>query len=230
MSTTSFNTNTNFYIQAICCTVVPHVLKRVAVLSSGSYWIMFGISIICGFTALLLYKRKVVRSIKIAILFFSFAISTSLCQLISYKLQKKAGIERITLNFNSSFRERYEKEANNGNVHYMELLGKYYSFVEYQYLLQAPPGVVRDDYYFDTRNYNKAHKYLKMAADKNSADAYALLGKMSIQGLGCVPSRAQAIDYFKKAYVINNKNKILLAEMNSNHITFEDLFPDSTTN
>lgn len=230
MNTAPFNTKTSLNVKTICCFIVPFVLKRVAVISLPYYWVLLVVSSICAIMTFIMYKKKVILSIKIAILFSSFAISTLFCQIISYKLAKKAGIEQITLNFDSTFRERYEIEANKGNVHYMELLGKYYSFPEYQFLLQASPGVVRDDYYFDTRNYNKALKYLKMASEKNSAEAYALLGKMSIQGLGCTPSRIQAINYFKNAYIIDNTNKILLEEMLSNHITIEELFSEKSYN
>lgn len=217
------NDNTRFHIDTICATIVPFVLKRFALISTSWYYVLLAIGFIATIAFAILRKIGIVRSYKPAIMSFAIMCATSLCLVISSNMRRNAESERLHFNLNTTFRESYEAAANKGDVNKMVTVGAYYAFTVNQSLIPAPKGDIRDDELMDTRDFIKARRFLKMAIEQNSADAYVLLGEMELQGLGCVPSRKQALEYFNKANEIDSNNGLLLRAMELHGITYDSL-------
>lgn len=226
-SNDSILTHTRFHVDTICSVSVPFLLKRFAVISSEWYLILLGASFATAIMLFLLYKKNTVKSNKPAIMCSALAIAIGLSLLISSNIKIKNESRQLSLSLNTTFRDKYEKAADNGDVHYMVIVGAYYSFLSNQKLIPAPRGDIRDDEMIDTRDFIKANRYLEMAAEHNSADAYSLLGEMKYQGLGCIPSQTQAMFYFQKAFLIDSHNSLLKSALQMHNIPINELV-DST--
>lgn len=157
---------------------------------------------------------------------FTFTLATALCMIVSANLAKQEDTNKLSVNLDSSFRERHEKNAEGGNVDAMLNLGFYYFNKTNRLLLSAPKKQLRDDEYIDTRDFVKAKRYFEMAAAKNSPEAYVGLGLMTFRGLDCIPSREHALFYFRKAYEKDAHNALLYNVLKLCDISIEEVLGD----
>lgn len=207
--------------KSISMFVVPFALKWFVILPQVLYWVLFAIGIVLS--AFLLWANKKGKNAgKYLTISASFTIAVLLCTLFfpAVKVQAPSG---ICFELNHSFRTDVEKKANGGDVESMERIGRYYISSYWKDFAKVPKGAKRDDELFDFRDFLKGERYLNMAAKQDSDEAFYLLGEMKILGLGCIPSRRQAIDNFTHALEINNSNTAVFHAMQSYGITEEEM-------
>lgn len=223
MNTSASTITTRLMIDNICNFAIPFVLMRFAVIPAFWYWVILGISTLIAIILSVLYKKKKLQNKRPLFMASVFAIATFFSLIISSNMQNKEAERQMVFSINSTFREKYEKAAENGSVKDMVRLGAYYSTYNMKHVLEAPKGAIRDDELLDHRDFEKAKRYLDMAAAEDSADAYVWLGVMKIEGRGCVPSRKLAIDLFAKAYELDSNNEWLHYFLPIYGITLEEI-------
>lgn len=215
---------TRHHVDTIASVLVPICLNRFAIISETWYYVLIALSLIISIVLLVLYSKKIVKDYRPSLMAFAVAAATSLCLIVSANIQKRDALKSYTYSVNTTFRDKYEKAADNGDIESLINLGAYYTFLSNRLLIQAPKRDIRDDDIVDPRNFKKANRYLEIAAYQyNSAAAYSLLGEMKFQGLGCLPSREHALDLFRKAYQIDPSERLLGNALKLHEITEEEL-------
>ena len=207
--------------KSISMFVVPFALKWFVILPQVLYWVLFSIGVVLS--AFLLWANKKGKIVgKHLTISTSFSIAVLLCILFfpAVKVQAPSG---ICFELNHSFRTDIEKKANGGDVESMERIGRDYISSYWKEFAKVPKGAKRDDEIFDFRDFLKGERYLNMAAEQDSDEAFYLLGEMKILGLGCIPSRRRAIDSFTHALEINNSNTAVFHAIQTYEIAEEEM-------
>lgn len=203
MENTANNKNDGAF-KAISMAIVPFALKWFVTLPQLMYWGFLSFGLV-SLLLLVLCRKKGEKVTKYISISASFSIAVFLC-ILFYPTKQISNPQDICFELDHSFRTSVEQKANSGDIRSMERIGRYYISSFWKDFARVPNNVKRDDEVFDFRDFIKGEKYLNMAAERNSYEAYYLLGEMKMLGLGCIPSRRRAIEEFTHSLTINKSN------------------------
>ena len=209
--------------QVIFGALIPFLMKEMVILPISFYWWLLGIGLIISILLIIINKKLDNKRYYYSSIAFSVAVV--ICLLVYPAIKDNKEVAWLDFKIDSSFREPVETAALSGDKTAQELIGSYYVFPWVKENLKAKEGTIKDDELFDIRDFDKGTRFLEMAASQHSSYAFTALGEVKIQGLGCLPSRNLAIDYFKRAYELDNNNKRLLSCISYYHITRAE-FPE----
>ena len=210
-------------IRSICAFIVPFLSKWLTVLSRNAYGVLLGIGVVAfGILIVLISLKKAPRGWLMPSI--AFCASIGICLYAYPVINKPVEQQLFNINLSDADLKREEKAAAAGDVLAMEKLGGYYCSYNQEDWIPRTDKSLRAYDIIDTRDFGKARKYLRMAAEKDSAFGYGLLGLLDMYGMGSIPSRKSAIINFENALRHDNHSSQVYEAMQLFSITEEE-FP-----
>ena len=199
----------------VLCKWMTMMPQKVYIILAASFCVLSCMGII----VVSVLKRRQARSFmeKYQWPFYSLVLSAAffLCTLIYPSIHVSDDISDLSYSARIRNLDSLTVKAESGNVNAMLMLGALYS-------QPASSGVSdRDKSFID---YGQAEKYLEMAAEEGSADAYAILALMDYYGQGRRPSRKSAINALSNGFDIDPDNANILKGLRTLEVS-EDEFP-----
>ncbi len=204
--------------------IIPFLAKWLIVLPQRAYVFCFSVSFVLALF-LFLMRKKITNHTPLKVL-GSLALASGLCIVLYPEIQFSPKNDWLEYKLDKNYLVKTEKKANQGDVDAMEKLGTYYAYTTAKTLIQSESkNVIREDELFPQINFNKASRYFEMAAKENSPYAFTQLGRMKIEGLGCIPSRVRGIQEFRNLLGDQGNKKTVEEQIQRYGISYEE-FPD----